>query len=83
MRYLKRFGAAAVFAISLAIGLGVAQPAVASTRGGSPVAHITNDQVCAALTDSIAFLTHRPGGTLRDFLLAHALSLSEKLHCGS
>lgn len=80
MRYLKRFGAAAVFAISLAIGLGVAQPAVASTRGASPVAQITISQVCAALTDSIAFLEGRRQGPLRDFLLAHARSLFIK-HC--
>lgn len=80
MKYLKRFGAAAVFAISLAIGLGVAQPAVASTRGGSPVAHITIGQVCAALADSITFLKARPAGPLRDFLLAHAQSLFDK-HC--
>jgi hypothetical protein len=80
MRYLKRFGAAAVFAISLAIGLGVAQPAVASTGGGSPVAHITISQVCAALTDSIAFLTKRPDGPLRNFLLVHAQSLFDR-HC--
>lgn len=80
MKSLKRFGAAAVFAISLATGLGVAQPAVASPRAGSPVAHITIGQVCAALADSITFLKARPEGPLRDFLLAHAQSLFDR-HC--
>jgi hypothetical protein len=65
-----------VLAATLAIGLAAAAPAAAST-GDHPAAAATasNEHLCGALADTIAFLESRPPSRLRDFLLEHARRL--------
>jgi hypothetical protein len=80
MKGVQNFGGAFVLAAALAIGLGTAAPAAASTGGGAVTARVSTAHLCEALADTIAFLESRPPSRLRDFLLAQAERLFAR-HC--
>jgi hypothetical protein len=72
MRPFTRICGAIVLALSLAMGLATATPAVAQ----APAAESARlDRFCSALSEAIEFLESRPPSRLRDALLEHARNL--------